>query len=342
MPLLLQGAFALAFLVVALALREPLTDDVFDGSETLYWVLVGSVLAYAASYFARGWLAGNQRFGAVRRLVLLESLLALPVPARGRDRDPRGPVGGRAGHPRRAARLAGRRAVGAARAGTRGDAAAPDDRAGPSLRAGRRLRARRSSRCMLAEQTIINAPVLHRRRDRRATRRWRASSSTSCSSPARRCSSSRRSRPRCSPTSPALERDRGPRRVRAARSARRCWRSRRSRARSRSGCSCSARGRWTCSSAATSTTAAGASRSSRSAWAATSPPARSTRPRSPAGASAPPRPPGSPPPSRSSSGSLLPVVDDELLRVEVGYLGATALLCALLAVIERRAARASV
>ena len=31
-----------------------------------------------------------------------------------------------------------------------------------------------------------------------------------------------------------------------------------------------------------------------------------------------------------------PGVDDELLRVEIGYLGATALLCALLAVIDRR------
>ena len=72
-PLLIQGAFALTFLVVALALRDWLTDDLFDGSETLYWVLVGSVLAYAASYFARGWLAGNQRFGLYGGLVLLES-----------------------------------------------------------------------------------------------------------------------------------------------------------------------------------------------------------------------------------------------------------------------------
>jgi O-antigen/teichoic acid export membrane protein len=73
-PLLLQAAFALAFLVVALALREPLTDDVFDGASTLYWVLVGSVLAYAASYFARGWLAGNQQFALYGLLVLFESL----------------------------------------------------------------------------------------------------------------------------------------------------------------------------------------------------------------------------------------------------------------------------
>ena len=73
-PLLLQGAFALGFLLVALALRRPLVDDVFDGSTTLYWVLVGSVLAYAASYFARGWLAGNQQFALYGLLVLFESV----------------------------------------------------------------------------------------------------------------------------------------------------------------------------------------------------------------------------------------------------------------------------
>ena len=72
-PLLIQAAFALGFLVVALALRRPLTDDVFDGSQTLYWVLVVGVLAYAASYFARGWLAGTGRFGLYGGLVLLES-----------------------------------------------------------------------------------------------------------------------------------------------------------------------------------------------------------------------------------------------------------------------------
>jgi O-antigen/teichoic acid export membrane protein len=72
-PLTLQGCFALAFLAVALPLKSYLEDDVFDGSSTLYWVLVGGVLAYAASYFARGWLAGNQRFGLYGGLVLLES-----------------------------------------------------------------------------------------------------------------------------------------------------------------------------------------------------------------------------------------------------------------------------
>ena len=82
-PLLIQGSAAAVFLALALALREPITDDVFDGSSELYWVLVVAVLAYAASYFARGWLAGHQRFGLYGGLVLLEScsrcLFALAV-----------------------------------------------------------------------------------------------------------------------------------------------------------------------------------------------------------------------------------------------------------------------
>jgi O-antigen/teichoic acid export membrane protein len=71
-PLLVQGSFALAFLVIALALR-PQLEDVFD-STTLYWIFVGATLAYAASYFARGYLAGHQWFGLYGGLVLFESL----------------------------------------------------------------------------------------------------------------------------------------------------------------------------------------------------------------------------------------------------------------------------
>jgi O-antigen/teichoic acid export membrane protein len=72
--LVIQLAFALVFLVVALAARDRIQNEVFDGSATLYWVLVVAVLAYAASYFARGWLAGHQRFGLYGGLVLMESL----------------------------------------------------------------------------------------------------------------------------------------------------------------------------------------------------------------------------------------------------------------------------
>ncbi|HEX6391354.1 MAG TPA: hypothetical protein VFZ89_17960, partial [Solirubrobacteraceae bacterium] len=72
--LLIQAAFALTFLAVALALRDLLQDDLFDGSAALYWVLVVGVLAYAASYFARGFLAGHQRFELYGLLVFLEAM----------------------------------------------------------------------------------------------------------------------------------------------------------------------------------------------------------------------------------------------------------------------------
>jgi O-antigen/teichoic acid export membrane protein len=71
--LLIQAAFALAFLAAALATRDLLQDDLFDGSSALYWILVFGVLAYAASYFARGFLAGHQRFALYGALVFLEA-----------------------------------------------------------------------------------------------------------------------------------------------------------------------------------------------------------------------------------------------------------------------------
>jgi O-antigen/teichoic acid export membrane protein len=73
-PMLIQAAFALVFLGLALALHDRLVDDVFEGQQALYDVLVVGTLAYAASYFARGWLAGHQRFGLFGGLVLMESI----------------------------------------------------------------------------------------------------------------------------------------------------------------------------------------------------------------------------------------------------------------------------
>src|SRR4051794_17734021 len=76
-PLLIQAGFALAFLVIALIFKEPIEDDLFDGASALYWVLIVAVLAYAASYFARGWLAGHQWFGFYGGLVFMEATTRL-------------------------------------------------------------------------------------------------------------------------------------------------------------------------------------------------------------------------------------------------------------------------
>jgi O-antigen/teichoic acid export membrane protein len=71
------------FLIAALAMRHEIEQGIFDGSSALYWILVVGVLAYAASYFARGWLAGHERFDLYGALVFLEStsrfLFALAV-----------------------------------------------------------------------------------------------------------------------------------------------------------------------------------------------------------------------------------------------------------------------
>jgi O-antigen/teichoic acid export membrane protein len=82
-PAIIQSSFALLFLIVALALRHTIEHGLFNGSSSLYWILVVGVLAYAGSYFARGWLAGHKRFALYGALVFLEStsrfLFALAV-----------------------------------------------------------------------------------------------------------------------------------------------------------------------------------------------------------------------------------------------------------------------
>jgi O-antigen/teichoic acid export membrane protein len=70
----IQLGLALFFAVVALALRGPIQDDLLEGNEALYWVFFGAVLFYAASYFARGFLAGQRRFGLFTALILSESV----------------------------------------------------------------------------------------------------------------------------------------------------------------------------------------------------------------------------------------------------------------------------
>ena len=69
----IQLGLSLFFAVIALALRGPIQNSLLEGNETLYWVFFSSVLFYAASYFARGFLAGSQRFGLFVALILSES-----------------------------------------------------------------------------------------------------------------------------------------------------------------------------------------------------------------------------------------------------------------------------
>jgi O-antigen/teichoic acid export membrane protein len=79
----IQLVLGVVFVAVALALRGPIEDELLGGSGSLYTVLIVAVLAYAVSYFARGFLAGHHRFGLYGGLVLMEAssrfLFALAV-----------------------------------------------------------------------------------------------------------------------------------------------------------------------------------------------------------------------------------------------------------------------
>jgi O-antigen/teichoic acid export membrane protein len=70
----IQLVLGVLFLVLALAFHGPLQNKLLNGSSTLYWVLIGAVLGYAASYFARGFLAGHRRFGLYGGLVFMEAI----------------------------------------------------------------------------------------------------------------------------------------------------------------------------------------------------------------------------------------------------------------------------
>ncbi len=70
----IQLGLAASFAVLTLALRGPIEDGLLSGNETLYWVFLLAVLFYAASYFARGYLAGHRRFGLFATMILSESV----------------------------------------------------------------------------------------------------------------------------------------------------------------------------------------------------------------------------------------------------------------------------
>ncbi|MBK5233848.1 MAG: oligosaccharide flippase family protein [Thermoleophilia bacterium] len=70
----IQVLLAIGFAIVALIFREPLESGLLAGNDALYWVFFSSVLFYAASYYARGYLAGHQQFGLFTGLILSESV----------------------------------------------------------------------------------------------------------------------------------------------------------------------------------------------------------------------------------------------------------------------------
>ena len=76
----IQASIAVAFVVVALIFRGPLQDGLLDGNETLYWIGVTAIAAYGASYFARGFLAGSHRLPLYAALIICESVSRTAFP----------------------------------------------------------------------------------------------------------------------------------------------------------------------------------------------------------------------------------------------------------------------
>ena len=78
---LIQGTVTLVAVGVLFAVRDPLTDDLLDGSEVLFWVMVVGLAGYGAAFYARGFLAGRRQFRLYSLLLVLEgaSRLVFPV-----------------------------------------------------------------------------------------------------------------------------------------------------------------------------------------------------------------------------------------------------------------------
>jgi O-antigen/teichoic acid export membrane protein len=76
----IQLGISVGFVAVALLLRGPIQDGLLDGNETLYWIGVGAVAAYGASYFARGFLAGSHRLTLYALLIISESVSRTAFP----------------------------------------------------------------------------------------------------------------------------------------------------------------------------------------------------------------------------------------------------------------------
>ncbi len=73
----IQGGLAVLALVLLLALREPIEDNLLGGGDVLFWVLVGALVGFGAAYYARGFLAGRRQFGLYSVLLMIEGLARL-------------------------------------------------------------------------------------------------------------------------------------------------------------------------------------------------------------------------------------------------------------------------
>lgn len=74
---LIQVSLTAVALLALMALRGPIQDNLLEGGDVLFWVLVVSLLGFGGAYYARGFLAGRRQFGFYATLLILEGTARL-------------------------------------------------------------------------------------------------------------------------------------------------------------------------------------------------------------------------------------------------------------------------
>jgi O-antigen/teichoic acid export membrane protein len=68
----IQLAIVAVAIVIALFPSGPIEEELLDGDGTLFAIFLGALVGFAASFFARGFLAGRRQFGVYGGLLLVE------------------------------------------------------------------------------------------------------------------------------------------------------------------------------------------------------------------------------------------------------------------------------
>ena len=76
---LIQLLLLALFTVLVFALREQIEDELFDGASLYFHCLVGTVIAYSASLYARGFFAGSHRMSAYAALIVVDGVARLTL-----------------------------------------------------------------------------------------------------------------------------------------------------------------------------------------------------------------------------------------------------------------------
>ncbi len=68
----IQAGVTFAAVIALLALKGPITDNLLEGPDALYWVMIAALIGFGGSYYARGFLAGRRQFSLYASLLVLE------------------------------------------------------------------------------------------------------------------------------------------------------------------------------------------------------------------------------------------------------------------------------